>query len=329
MENKTFDIENIEKLKRVSYVIESQLERFQKLMNYVNEFNNIEFTSEKFYELKEVCKVIFRNVPFMISTIDAAIITRARRNLKELFSHKDQISYNKHLASIQAGRFNQEHESVFYGCLPTFNENGEYINYGNQCPMFEVCKEISTHEGLKFPVFFTLGVWKVTKQLSVLNLCFEDDHLSHNSGISSDVKFFSDAVKAHCSERAFDYIKGVWKYFSNLSRKWENVPFPNYYHILTAFYKAFDEYSKLNKYEDIDGVIYPSAVTQAKGLNIVLRPGAVEKCLELENVEMYTLKSRGLPYAYQSITKTVPVINNRFEFDPEFTKEYNMFTYSW
>lgn len=329
MEYEGFDTEDIAKLKRVSFVIESQLERFQKLMLYVNTFNNKNFTIERFFELKEICKVIIRNVPFMVSTIDTANITRARRNTKELLYHKKEISYNKNAANSRLGRFNLENESVFYGCLPTFHENGEYINYDNQCPMFEVCKEISTNEGLKFPVFFTLGFWKVSKQLSVLNLCFEDDHLSSNSGISRDVKFFSDTVDEHCSEKAFDFIKSVWKYFSNLSRKWESVSSPNYYYILTALYKAFDEYSKANNYEEVDGVIYPSAVTQAKGLNIVLKPTAVDRCLDLEHVQMYILKSRALPYDYKSITDLIPAKNNYFEFDNSFVLEYNIFTSSW
>lgn len=265
----------------------------------------------------------------MISSIDETVITRARRNTRALFSRKDEISYNKNLDSIQAGRFNLKSESVFYGCLPTFRENGEYINYGNQCPMFEVCKEINTHEGLRFPVFFTLGFWKVTKQLSVLNLCFEDDHLSANAGIHSPIKSFVDVVKMHSSEIAFDFIQSVWKYFSFLSRKWDNKPASNYYYILTAFYRAFEEHYKAINGNECDGIIYPSAMTQAKGLNIVLKPTTVSECLELRRVQMYTLRSRGLPYDYQPITQLVPVTDNYFEFDPAFVKEYNIFTYSW
>ncbi len=329
MEKGHFDNEEILKLKKSTTVIESQFETFEKLLLYVDSFNKLNFTSEKFFELKEIFKVIFDNVPFMISLISETIITRARRNTKPLFSRKEEISYNKNISSIQAGRFNLVNESVFYGCLPTFRENGEFINYGNQCPMFEVCKEISTHEGLTFPVFFTLGFWKVKNQLSLLNLCFENDHLAFNAGISNAITSFSDGVKTHSSTKAFGFIKSVWEYFSNLSRKWDDAPSSNYYYILTAFYRAFEEHYKAINGKECDGIIYPSAMTQAKGLNIVLRPDTVDKCLELSHVQMYTLRSRGLPYDYQPITQLVPVSGDYFEFDPAFVREYNTFTQSW
>lgn len=299
-------------------------------MYYLDSFNNVSYTSARFLELKEICKVIFDNVPFMISSIDETIITRARRNTKLLFSCKEEVSYNKDLNLIRAGRFNLENESVFYGCLPTFNENGKFINYGNQCPMFEVCKEINTHEGLTFPVFFTLGFWKVKNKLSVLNLCFEEDHLASNAGIHNVIKSFSNSVKAYSSEKAFGFIKSVWEYFSSLSRKWDTVSSSNHYFILTAFYKAFEEHYQAINGKGCDGIIYPSAMTQAKGLNIALRPSAVDNGLELSQIQMYTLRSRGLPYDYQPITAPVSLNDHDcFKFDPAFVNEYNVFTQSW
>ncbi len=291
-------------------------------MYYLNSFNNVSYTSARFIELKEICKVIFDNVPFMISSIDETVITRARRNTKHLFSCKEEVSHNKNLNLIRAGRFNLENESVFYGCLPTFHENGEFINYGNQCPMFEVCKEINTHEGLTFPVFFTLGFWNVTSKLSVLNLCFEDDHLASNVGIHNVIKSFSNSVKAYSSEKAFGFIKSVWEYFSCLSRKWDNTSSSNYYYILTAFYRAFEEHYKTINGKECDGIIYPSAMTQAKGLNVVLRPATVDNSLKLTHVQMYTLRSRSLPHDYYPITSLVPLKDqDSFEFDPAFVKE--------
>lgn len=328
MNNESFNNDDLVKLKRAVAVIESDLEMFKKLMLYVDTFTKLSYTKERFFELKEICKVIFDNIPFMISLIDETVITRARRNIKPLLSRKEDLSYNNNVDIIQAGRFNLQNESVFYGCLPTYHANGEAINYGNQCPMFEVCKEINTHEGLRFPVFFTLGFWKVSKHLSVLNLCFEDDHLSANAGIDLPIKSFSHSVRAYSSEKAFDFIQSVWKYFSYLSRKWDESYPQNYYYILTAFYHAFDEHCKAINGIECDGIIYPSAMTQAKGLNIVLRPPTIDKRLELTHVQMYTLESRTLPFDYQPITQLIPVINNRFEFDSSFATGYNIFTHS-
>jgi hypothetical protein len=329
MEIESLTLDQQLKLKKATTIIEGELETFQKLMQFVDSFNKLDYTPERFFELKEICKVIFDNIPFMVSVIDGTIITRARRNAKVLFSRLEDISYNKNIDTIQVGRFNLKNESVFYGCLPTFHENGEFINYGNQCPMFEVCKEIGSHEGLTFPVFFTLGFWKVKKQLSVLNLCFEEDHLSSNAGIHNPIKSFSNLVKTHSSEKAFDFIRSVWEYFSFLSRKWDDASPPNYYYILTAFYTAFKEHYRTINGNECDGIIYPSAMTQAKGLNIVLIPTAVDQCLELSHVQMYTLRSRGLPYDYRPITQLVPVKDNYFEFDPAFVREYNIFNHSW
>ncbi len=314
------------KLDKALKVITADLHMFMKIMLYIDKFTKLSYSPERFEELKAFCRVIIDHVPFMISTIERTYITRARRNTKALFSQKKELSYNENLDKIRPGRFNLGKESVFYGCLPTYHETGEKINYRNQCPMFEVCKEIITHEGLMFPVFFTLGFWRVSKPLSVLNLCHDEEHLLANAMIKTPVKRFSDSIAESCSGEVFRFVQSVWQYFSKLSSQWDETDAPNYYYVLTAFYAAFQESHIENTGEACDGLIYPSAMTQAKGLNIVVKPAAVDIKLELTDVQMYTLKSRSLPYDYQPLVKEVKVLNEVFTFPEDFTGEYNLFT---
>jgi len=316
-------------LNKAIAVLDADLEQFKKVMKYIDLHVNMTFNEQTFSELKEVCKVILNNVPFMISFVESTYITRARKNTKELFSKKQDISCNTNIERIEAGRFNLEKQSVFYGCLPTYHPNGERINYRNQCPMFEVCKEITTHEGLTFPIFFTLGFWKVTKPLAVMNLCYDEDHLDSNSALDRPVKAFIENLQASCPKDVFDFIMNVWRYFSGLSRKWDEANHRNYYYILTAFFAAFEESHQETYHTSCTGIIYPSAMTQAKGLNIVLNPKSVDEHLELTHVQMYTLRSRGLPYDYEPLTKAVQVLDDGFTFEPKFISEYNMFMHNW
>lgn len=317
------------RLTKLIATLDTNIEQFRKLILCIDLYTSKKYTNLSYIELKEFCKIIYNNIPFMISILEKTIVVRGRKNTKQLFSNQNELSYNKNIDVIEAGRFNLSKQSMFYGSLPTFRSDGSYINYGNQCPLFEICKELNNHNALTFPIFITLGFWKVDKQISVLNLCYDTDHLNENSNLKIAVTEFLNFIKMQCSTKVFDLISDIWKYFSELSRKWDENNCSNRYVVMTAFYEAFTESYRENYQKDIDGIIYPSAMTQAKGLNIVLHPQAVDTNLIFTHVQMYTLKSRALPFDYEPITKLITVKDESFVFDTKFVKEYELFTYSW
>lgn len=320
---------NLDHLKKASAVVEAELQTFKKILLYIDEFTNLSYSAQRYSDVKEICKILFNNVPFMITTLEPTYISRVRRNTKSLFASQEDISYNKNLESITAGRFNMEGQSVFYGCLSTYEADGRSINYGNQCPMFEVFKEISGGGGVKFPVFFTIGFWKAKAAMDVLNLCFEDDHLKANPALSEPVNDFIGLLKAQCSNPVREYTLSVWRYFSSLSRRWDGRNHQNYYYMLTAFFDAFMETYHESTGEVCEAIIYPSAMTQAKGLNIVMTPDLVNRYLTLDQVQMYSLRSRSIEFGYEPITPVVAVKNNTFVFDADFKNEFERFTYNW
>jgi len=316
-------------LRKMLVSLESNVEQLRMVMKLIDTYTCITYTDEHFNELKEICKVILGNVPFMLTVLDTTYITRARQNIKPIFSKTAEISYNNNLPSISQGRFNLAEESAFYGCLPTYHADGKLINYRNQCPLFEVCKELSNGQGISFPAFFTFGFWKIVKKLPVLNLCYEDDHLASNPAINGPVSQFVKDIKKEASGKTVDFILEVWRYFSGLTRRWDDKKNTNYYFILTAFYHAFKETYRRTHSSECAGIIYPSAMTEAKGLNIVLNPEGVDYHLQLSKVQMWILRSRGLRYDYEPITGVVTVIDGNFVFDKKLMFWYNLSMHNW
>jgi len=224
-----FTTDKVHNLRKSLKALDTNLWQLRISLFYIKSVSLSSCADNGFNELKEICKVILNNVPFMLSLLDTTYITRARQNIKPVFSKESELSHNKDLATVSSGRFNLAGESVFYGCLPTHHENGDLINYRNQCPLFEICKEISTGEGMNFPVFFTLGFWKVIKQLPVLNLCYDEDHLISNPAINKPVNEWITHIKKEASPKTFEFIIEVWRYFSGLTRQWGKDKNPNSY----------------------------------------------------------------------------------------------------
>jgi len=92
-------------------------------------------------------------------------------------------------------------------------------------------------------------------------------------------------IKECFSPAANEFIKAFLQYFSNLSGSLGETDF--HYFATTALLHAIKWYYAAVVEDPKYGLIYPGAMSEKKGLNIVLTTDAVDKFLSLDKVVMY------------------------------------------
>lgn len=234
---------------------------------------------------------------------------RARPNDKKnvLFSQVTDISYNStNVKAIGEGRFNQREEAVFYASLPVDKDNIESI----MAACLETCKGLTAQ---RYPVAlkdFTLGRWKIIKPFYVINFCFEEGHLKVNTSLKKQVEEYFRAIKGCLNAESSDFIIEFLTYFSKLSGTRSEEK--NEYYLLIAMFYAIKFYYKRNAGIVINGLIYPSAMTEKKGLNIVLTTAAVDEFLKPDKVGMYRFFLDGKTYHGDPCSDAVDIKDGGF-----------------
>lgn len=226
---------------------------------------------------------IIKFVPLMATVINVPQVVRGRPNYKgELFTKQSQISYNIECPDrIEFGRFNQKSEPLFYASLPTESRSVDYVL---SCAL-ECCKEITAD----FPNFkyqdITVGGWIVKEKFPVINLCFDDEHLKENPSLAKEMKNYLEVIGECFSNEATFFIKSFLSYFSNLSGTRSSGDY--HYFATTALFHAIRYYYSNIVNEPKYGLIYPSAMSEKRGLNIVMTRDAVDNYLSLDKVGMF------------------------------------------
>lgn len=229
---------------------------------------------------------LFDCIPLIGPYIDSydMPLFRAWANDKKnvLFSKISEISYNStYPQGIGEGRFNQMQEAVFYASLPVDND----IVKSSLAACLETCKGLTA---LQHPVTlkdFTIGRWKILKPFYVINFCFDEEHLKGNAPLKKQVDQYFKAIRECLNKESSDFITEFLIYFSVLTGKRSEQK--SEYYLLIAMFNAIQIYYKKNGGTVIKGLIYPSAMTEKKGLNIVLTTAAVDEYLRLDKVGMY------------------------------------------
>jgi hypothetical protein len=245
--------------------------------------------NEAFQNFYEIVKII----PLLKNTITIPQIVRARRNENgKMFTEKSDLSYNlKRNDLINLGRFNRKYEPLFYGSLPVENSKLDYVL---ACAL-ECCKELADQNNLLLLQDFSISGWIVEKQFDVVTLCFDQKHLVYNPSLKDAVDGYLKAITDNFSVRSAEFIKTFLTFYSELSG--QPAIGDRTYYVLTALFVAIRYYYKTIEKSRIFGLIYPSAMTESVGLNIVLTRHAVDNFLRLDKVVMYR-------YALELHTKT-------------------------
>lgn len=222
-------------------------------------------------------------IPLMVSFINIPQVVRGRPNQNfEIFKNQSQISYNSECSElIQFGRFNQKGEPLFYASLPT---EAKSVDYMLSCAL-ECCKELSAElNGLRYQDI-TIGGWLVKESFPTINLCFDDIHLIENPSLKLEIIKFFNICEECFSVEAYRFIKSFFGYFSDLTGKLATCDFD--YFVTTALFHAIRWYYNEKESEFKFGIIYPSAMSEKRGMNIVLTRQAVDRYLSLDKVVMY------------------------------------------
>lgn len=242
-----------------------------------------EVSNENFNEAFQNFYDIISVIPLLKNFISIPQIVRARPNYNgEMFKVKSDISYNlKNQDRITLGRFNRQFEPMFYGSLPV---ESSQLDYTMSCAL-ECCKELIDQLNPPSIQDFTVSSWIVEKKFEVVNLCFNEKHLKNNESLKQSVEEYLNAITAYLSLKSSEFIKEFLMFYSELSSKL--VISDRFYYVLTALFVAVRYYYKTVEKQRVYGLIYPSAMTESEGLNIVLTRYAVDNFLKLDKVIMY------------------------------------------
>jgi hypothetical protein len=267
--------QNPELIKAIDKNLVYLQDRFDKLKLLLREQNN----SENLLEACNAFYYIFDFVPIMISIVKVPFVLRAVMNDDdEIFEDEWRISYNtKRLDLVEQERFNLKGEGLFYAAMGVNNPDTDPL----LACCLETCKQLAHPLNPPLIQDFTIGRWELKSDLYLTNFCFDEAHLIGNQGLKEATESYLYDLKIHLSEKAYAFIYSFLTYFSELSGS--DMDNNECYYILTALFMAvrtyyFETYKML-----VPGIIYPSARTEKKGLNIVLLPQAVDHFLDLKS----------------------------------------------
>jgi hypothetical protein len=128
------------------------------------------------------------------------------------------------------------------------------------------------------------------------------------------VEGYITELDTHFSPRASAFIKRFMKFFSELA--WSVKENENCYYILNALFYAIRYYYAEERNTAIPGIIYPSGMTDGRGLNIVLVPQAVDRFLRLRQVYMqrFILNRRSKTYKSEPCSELITLRGKTFRF---------------
>ena len=258
------------------------IDEFKTKLEEILLFLKKPITEDNFQALFDICYYLVDKIPLPPIPIDINFLIRARPNYNgEVFREQWQISYNSRDTNrIKLNRFNRPMESMFYGALPSERQSKMVAAATLEC-----CKEIINENNENTAQYFTFGKWYIKTSFLVLNLCFNDKTLESNPTLKKFVEQYLNHLDSKISKEAYEFIKYYWRFFSDLASKKHETD--QQYFITTAYFCAVRVYYEQNLNEKINGIVYPSSMTENEALNIVLTPNAVDSYLELKETFMY------------------------------------------
>lgn len=292
-------------------MVNGEITRLKEIFERVKELLFLPLSDDNYNKAFQAFYLIIDIIPLMVNKLPAMQIVRGRprRQKDELCTNKSDLSYNwKYRKDIKLGRFNQQGEAVFYASMPTESKAVDYIL---TCAL-ECCKELTTEYGVDLQEI-TLGGWIIDTPVDVVNLCFDDLHLTGNPDLKEAVESYLRAIRANFSTEAANFIEEFLRYISELSRT--TMGNNECYKLTSPFFCAVRYYYDIQLKQPVYGLLYPSAMTLAKGLNIVLTKDAVDNFIQLDKVVIYRsilLKPERKTYKIDKCSDIIKVVGNEF-----------------
>lgn len=262
------------------------------LFNYsskqINEFGHAATEIERYFQLPitenhfdDVVNIWYRLIsvlPLPIISADVNFILRSRHSKEfEIFRDEADISYNSKCPDrIGPGRFNRPTEAVFYGTLPS-DEQEKFI----AAVSIESYKELISEGNINDVQYYHFCKFLIKSPFPVVNLCFDPRVLNHHPGLNKLVMAHIQNLKDNLPKESFEAIIRFWHYISRLAS--ERKLCDQHYMINTALFCTIRHYYETRATELVNGMIYPSPMVYGNAVNIVMMPHAVDQYLKADD----------------------------------------------
>lgn len=248
-------------------------------VNYINEaLNSGQFVESIFLEKA----FSLEPVPlFPVTYLKGRKVLRSRPNDFGVFDNLRDISYPpSHAAKLN--RLSKEGQSMFY--CSGFSTSSERTNcIPRIVNVLEICQELINSD-VDGSVDFTVGVWLVRKNLKLL---------AFPINIKNFEKMFKEMkqMQAYYDKAINTYSKEAVRFARYIGELISSKQFSCLYEI-TASYAKYLLYDRTGA-DDIDGILYPSVQSGGEGVNICLKPEAVDNSLKLLGARKERLIKQG------------------------------------
>lgn len=228
-------------------------------------------TVENFNAVCNIWYVLISRIPLPSVLIREKFILRSRPSDEfKIFDDEADISFNSKCPEcIKPGRFNRPKEAVFYGTLPS-DQQEKFVNAAT----IESFKELISEGNTADVLYYHLCKFNVKQPFPVLNLCFEPQVISLHPGLNRIVLSQIENLTVNLPKESADAIIRFWHYVSKLCSIRKLCD--QHYMVSTALFCAIREYYDSRCKEMVNGIIYPSPMVYGDAVNIVLMPRAVD-----------------------------------------------------
>ncbi|MBC7423948.1 MAG: hypothetical protein H7334_10905 [Ferruginibacter sp.] len=214
-------------------------------------------------DIEQLISQYFNNLGVMEHESANMYVVRASKNgSHEIFKDEFRCSYNPMTSDIPLQRCNYPEQQLFYCSM--FTQTAE-SNTSITCILETALEQVKDHKITK--AYYTLSRWNLKRPLRLAILPFSK--LSHKK--NADFKIMSASTRESLKKHVYrKEILAAHTYMSEVfcRRRKKNI----YYKISAAY---FNYIMKLSF--NFDGLAYPSANTDASGINVALRKSIIDE----------------------------------------------------
>lgn len=243
----------------------------------LNKLSSLDLKQYPFEDIYECLFAMNGILPIIITTIHpGTIIVRGRNyNKNEDFSLARSHSYPPSVYVNSNGRANLIHSSVFYGSINPIDIDGPKARMTILCEIGKTYRKNAVDETIVF------SSWEVISPLELVTICSSHLYTSLNPDMAALRKEF---CRKYSNFPGFKVIQFLGDEFSKIVDDDKN-----YEYLITGVFS--DIICGCNNY---DGVYYPSVQIGGAGMNVALKPEAVNRCLRLLGASEVDFKRNGL-----------------------------------
>lgn len=238
-----------------------------------------QYAKDEAYSLWDIERFIgefFIHQHLFITIHNYQAVCRCRLNKPgEIFTNVSCCSYNPLASTVTLQRCNYPGQQMFYATL----ETGATDMNASTTAIIETAAEYISNEDISYHDF-TISNWEIHRPLNLFVFPCSKKSIKSNPHFELANRMFDEDLMKHFGqlpteirEAYLQYCKDVIEFMSDVFCKEEEKKY--WYRVSAAFVNYILKYAE-ERNEPIDGLIYPSANSHAKGMNIVLKKELID-----------------------------------------------------